>query len=462
MANRPFSSLPPRQLSPRIRPLTARLWITRTIRWSGLALALCSLTGCDKAWEIGQKLKAPEAPAPIVVTPEPVAPVEVPPPPPEPEPSLPVFNRNVQVSILGYHDFSATRRSSDMVIHPDRVREQMEAIKRSNIPVIRMSEYLAWKKGEKNIPDPCIVITCDDGWEGVYTTAYPIFKEYGYPFSFYIYKNYIGGSGRSLSIDEIKEMMANGGEIGSHSVSHADLTKRKAEGYDLWLQEELVGSLEFLRQTFGVDKVLPVFAYPYGKYNTKILELAKGYGYELGITVAPKKAAFGEPNLEVGRFIIHGDDDTNFNYAMSFKGSLPVASGNLLSAPTEGEPLVKLWPEDQGVIGTRLPRIEVDLSQLDGVDPANLSMRLSGFGEVPCTYEPQSRRLVHQVAEPLRAERCQVIVRLQRKGEPKPDYIKWGFQIDLQELYFDPALQATPVPEPPAKTAAAVGTGSPK
>ena len=385
------------------------------------------------------------------------------PPPPEPEPSLPVFNPNVQVSIIGYHDFSATRRISDMVIHPSKVREQMEAIKRSNVPVIRMSDYLAWKKGEKNIPDPCIVITCDDGWKGVYTDAYPIFKEFGYPFSIYIYKNYFGGAGRSLSLAEIKEMMANGCEIGSHSVSHADLTRTKHENYDQWLQEELTGSLEFLRATFGVENVLPVFAYPYGKYNAKILELAKGYGYELGITVAPKKAAYGEPNLEVGRFIIHGDDDTNFQYAMSFKGSVPIASGNLLSAPQDGGPLVKLWPEDQGVIGTRLPRIEVDLSKLSDVLPESLSMRVSGFGEVPCQYDRTAGRLSYQMPQPLRSERCQVIVRLQRKGETKPDYIKWAFQIDLQELYFDETLQAQPIPAAPVPAespAAPSGTGT--
>jgi len=396
--------------------------------------------------------------------PAPVEPIEVP-PPPVPEETGPVFNPNVQVSILGYHDFSSSRRASDMVIHPNRVREQMEALKKSNIPVIPMSDYLAWKKGAKNIPDPCVVITCDDGWEGVYTDAYPIFKEYGYPFSIYIYRNYIGGSGRSLSVEEINEMLANGCEIGSHSVSHADLTKNHPD-YDKWLQEELVGSLEFLREKFGMEKVLPVFAYPYGKYNAKILELAKGFGYELGITVAPKKAAFGEPFLEVGRFIIHGDDDTNFNYAMSFKGAAPVASGNLLSAAAEGGPTVKLWPEDQGVIGTRLPRIEVDLSQLKGLLRDSLSMRVSGFGEVPFEFDASSGRLQYQVSEPLRAERCQVTVRLQRKGEAKPDYIKWAFQVDLQELYMDPTLETppaateSPVVTPPGKVSTSPMTES--
>jgi peptidoglycan/xylan/chitin deacetylase (PgdA/CDA1 family) len=402
------------------------------------ALALC-FTACDKVWEAGRSLKAPEAP---VVAPPP--PPEIPPPPAKVEPA-PVFNPQAQISILGYHDFSATRPSSDMVIHPDRLRAQMELIRRSRIPVVRMSDYLLWKTGRKNLPDAAIVITCDDGWEGVYTEAFPIFKEYGFPFSIYLYQNYLGGSGRSLSVDEIREMMAHGCEVGCHSASHDDLTRTRPD-LDTWLQQELTGSLEFLRSTFGVENVLPVFAYPYGKYNTRILEGCAGAGYELGLTVAPKKAAHGEPNLELGRFIIHGDDDTNFNQALTFKGTVITPSA-ALSGLTD----VALRPGNQSMVTTRFPRIEADLSQVQGIDPNGVTMRVSGFGEVPCTYDPESGRLHFQPVEPLRARNVQVLVRFQRKGQEKADTIKWSFSVDLEKLYFEgsaPEMQQAPVKSP--------------
>jgi peptidoglycan/xylan/chitin deacetylase (PgdA/CDA1 family) len=37
----------------------------------------------------------------------------------------------------------------------------------------------------------------DDGWEGVYTYAYPVLKEYGFPFTIYLYKKYVNIGGRS-------------------------------------------------------------------------------------------------------------------------------------------------------------------------------------------------------------------------------------------------------------------------
>ncbi len=417
-----------------------------------VALWLCGvicLSSCAKVWEIGQKLKAPEPVVPELaeLVPDVVEELEIPPPPEED--LVPMVNIDAQVSILGYHDFSTSRRATDMVMHPSKLREQMEALRKSEVPVIPMSDYLAWRKGEKRIPDPCVVITIDDGWKGVYTDAFPIFREYGYPFSIYLYRDYIGGAGRSLAYEDIEEMLRHGCEIGSHSVSHSDMTKSRPD-YEAWLREELLESLEFLRDKFGVAKVLPVFAYPYGKYNAKVVELAEAYGYELAVTVAPKKAGHGLPGLEVGRYIVHGNDDSNFRHAMTFRGSA-VAGGDLIAGGTEGggASQVRTWPGDQESIGTRLPRIEADLSGVDGVVPGSLAMEISGFGSVPCEFDAASGRLSYQMPEPLRSERCRVTVKLQRRGKPKPESFSWSFLLDRQALYLEESLQANPLPPYP-------------
>ncbi|MEO0445709.1 MAG: hypothetical protein AAF191_06485, partial [Verrucomicrobiota bacterium] len=103
---------------------------------SFLLLLALSLGGCGK---LADKLKAPEAEDSAMersvqeIDLEPVY-AEVIPPPPEPEESGPLINQEAQVSILGYHDFSSSRRVTDMVMHPDKFREQMETIRASEIP----------------------------------------------------------------------------------------------------------------------------------------------------------------------------------------------------------------------------------------------------------------------------------------------------------------------------------------
>ena len=70
--------------------------------------------------------------------------------PSAPEPAEKPFelNKSSVVSILGYHDFRE-RGGSPMIIAAAKFREQMQAIKDSGIPVIPLSDVLAWRKGQK-------------------------------------------------------------------------------------------------------------------------------------------------------------------------------------------------------------------------------------------------------------------------------------------------------------------------
>lgn len=449
--------------------ITMKIRISARLSPAAAAAAIL-LTSCDKAWEIGQKLKAPEEPAPELV--EAASPITIPngpdytppeaKPEPEPEPPKPTCNPEAEVSIFGYHDFADSDSKNNMVINVNKFREQMQSLADNDIPVISMREYVSWKQGEAVIPDKCVVITIDDGWEGVYSRAYPVLKEFGYPFSIYLYKNYVGGAGRSMSVQQILEMMANGCEVGSHSVSHSDMARtggRSPEAYETWLREELGESLRFLRENFGAD-VLPVFAYPYGKYNDKVLELAEEYGYELGITVAPKKADHGLEDLKVGRYIIHGDNDTNITVALRFRGGESVLGAQgLLSASNgeaeatpgeEPEPLVTTIPAADEEIIDRQPRIEVNIAKLDGVSADSIEMSVSGLGTVPHEFDADSGLISYQMLERIHAPSCNVIVKLQRRGESKPDYIRWSFKVNRTGLYLEQPVKATPIEEAPA------------
>lgn len=144
--------------------------------------------------------------SPVSVPPV-VAPVEIP-------------DDGVRVSVLGYHDFAENKPATQMRIQPSKFRKQMETIRQLGIKVISMEDFSAWKKTGKEIPKKSIVLTFDDGWKPVYTDIFPILKEFGYPFTIYLYKEYVDGGGRALTTPMIQEMMPKGATIGSHSVSH--------------------------------------------------------------------------------------------------------------------------------------------------------------------------------------------------------------------------------------------------
>jgi len=357
------------------------------------------------------------------------------------------INKSATVSILGYHDFRE-RGGTPMIIAEPKFRQQMQAIKDSKIPVIRMSDVIAWKRGEKDIPEEAICITMDDGWEGVYQYAYPVLKEFGFPFTIYLYKKYVNIGGRSMTWDQIREMMEHGCEVGSHTVSHEALTRKgrmSDDEYQLWLLGELKESKEFLETHLGI-KVTSV-AYPYGNHNELIEGLALQVGYEAGITVNGAKVSFDQPNAKLARYIVHGEEDSVFRNATTFRarGELSSAKAIALDAKTEqGTPLVQLKPEPNSTVPDRRPVIEANLVGLGTIVPESIRVRVSGFGVVPAEFDQHTFILRCQPPTKLRREECNVSITFKRNKDTPEELITWKFKIDLAAAYI-PAESAMPV-----------------
>ncbi len=397
--------------------------------------------------------KAPDPPKPGAVPEIVDEPAEaVPPPAPVPvDPAVPALtiNKSAQVAILGYHQFVTGKSTGQMVLNIDRFREEMQALKDARMNVISMSDFLAWRRGEKSIPDPAVVITMDDGWKSVYTLAFPILKEFSYPFTIFLYKNFVNGGGKSLSTAEIKEMMAAGCEVGSHSVSHpykrvidAAFHRSPEEG-DAFLEKEMKLSKQFFEDLLAVR--IPTYAYPGGFFSPREQEVGKAAGYEAMFTVNPAKVTWDTPAAAIGRYIILGNDpkDSNFKRAISSRGT---AEGELvkelLGGEGEGEPLVSTRPLPNAQVASRRPLIEVDVSKLEGIDPASIVMKIAGFGQVPASYDAGEKKISYLVGETLRSNECKVLVTFKRAAETKPDQVQWAFSVDPVAHY---------LPDVPAK-----------
>jgi hypothetical protein len=93
-------------------------------------------------------------------------------------------------------------------------------------------------------------------------------------------------------------------------------------------------------------------------------------------------------------------------------------------------------PEAGSIINSRLPEITADLSKLPDIDPATLVMKVSGFGEVPASYTPDTGKYSWQVNRRLRNSNCQVAVSWKdAAGKPPETPLRWSFQIDRDSAY---------------------------
>jgi peptidoglycan/xylan/chitin deacetylase (PgdA/CDA1 family) len=349
-----------------------------------------------------------------------------------------VLNKSSVVSILGYHDFRE-RGGSPMIIATPKFREQMQAIKDSGIPVIPLSDVLAWRNGQKNIPEEAIVITMDDGYVGVYQYAYPILKEFGFPFAIYCYEKYVNTGGRALKWDQIKEMMQHGCEVGSHSVSHESLRAKKnrtdAE-HQLWVVNELKSSKEFLESNLGIK--VTSFAYPYGVFDETVTETAQQLGYETLLTVNNQKVTWDTPMGKLGRYIIHGESDANFKLATSFRGRGDVSSNRFMVADAkdeQGNKLIELSPAPEEVVKDRRPIIKANLKRLGEVVPESVKVRVGGLGIVPAAYDPETMEMTYPLPYRLRRQDCAVTLTFKRVAEQAEEVVNWRFKVDLEASY---------------------------
>ncbi|MEI8038348.1 MAG: polysaccharide deacetylase family protein [Verrucomicrobiota bacterium] len=345
-----------------------------------------------------------------------------------------------RVAVLGYHDLAEKQPETAMRIHTSKFRKQMETLRQLGITVISWADFVAWKNGSGTIPEKSLLLTFDDGWKSVYTDALPILRELHYPFTLYLYKNYVDGGGKALTTPMIREMIAAGATIGSHSVSHPypqgvkKVRKQGPEALDAFLRFEMGESKHFLESSFAVP--VTSYAYPGGYVTEEMHPLAKELGYTHCVTVVPGKVTRGTPDATLPRYMIFGNNDKIFEVATSFRDAVASAAATTGAAGLPQATPYPVVPEPGAVINSRLPVITADLSKVASLDPASLVMRVSGFGEVPAKFTPETHQLSWRVNRRLRQPSCQVAIHWKdAAGKATDNPLRWAFQIDREAAY---------------------------
>ncbi|MDX1680513.1 MAG: polysaccharide deacetylase family protein [Akkermansiaceae bacterium] len=356
----------------------------------------------------------------------------------------------VRVSVLGYHDFTTDEPETEMRIRADKFRRQMQLIRQLGITVISLEDFHAWKQGKKAIPEKSILITVDDGWKSFHEIAHPILKEFDYPYTLFLYKDYVDGGGRALTTPMIREMVKEGATIGSHSVSHPypvafkQQERKGEEAYLKFLRTEMGESKRFLERRFRTP--ITTYSYPGGYVTEEMLPLVSELGYDYAFTTQPGKVKRSDDNNALPRFMILGNYDRVFDFAVDYsEGGSPLTHSSLLEKPD-----FPVTPTAGMVIPDRLPTISVDLSAVENLDPDSLEMRVSGFTKVPASFDPETGLFSWQVNRPLRAPSCEINVTWRDlAGEPQEKPLRWGFQIDREAAYLDLREETQPTPQEP-------------
>jgi peptidoglycan/xylan/chitin deacetylase (PgdA/CDA1 family) len=227
-----------------------------------------------------------------------------------------MVDRNAKVTVLAYHRFEDNPRDL-LAISPAEFKSQMQALKDNGIAVISMKDFLAWRRGEKSIPPKSAVVTIDDGYVSGYSVAWPIMKEFGYPFTMFIYTNYVEVGGKSITWAQLEQMRDAGVDIESHTVSHHDLRRAPmGQDYNAWLHNEIYTSKDILEQKLGIKIV--ALALPYGTYNEVVRKTAGEAGYQALFTTYGQHISFDSAADQLGRYAIESVHPDVFKMALDF------------------------------------------------------------------------------------------------------------------------------------------------
>ena len=187
-------------------------------------------------------------------------------------------SRLLAIPILLYHNIDG---KGEFSIDANVLRSQFQLIKDKNIKVVKLKELTDRLENPVQFKEKVIVITFDDGYYSMYSKLLPLAKEFDYPVTLFIYSDFIRTVGKkNMTWDLLRELDNNLIDIQVHSISHADLNSlsgmnnaesRKKLYEEIYLSKRIVELYMRKEKTF--------FAFPYGRYNLKLIDLSKKSGY---------------------------------------------------------------------------------------------------------------------------------------------------------------------------------------
>lgn len=201
-------------------------------------------------------------------------------------------------------------------VKPAEFEKQVAWMKAEGFHFVTMQELVEnWGKH----PEKTVAITFDDGYLDNLENAYPVLEKYQAKATIYVvvdrhdrdwstYKKAHHNSGElarepKLNDQQVQFLSQSGViEIGSHTLTHANLDKLDAVAG----LSELVDSKQLLEQLTG--KSVNSFAYPFGIYSQRDVDLAQQAGYSNAVTTKEGIDGVNPDFMQLQRIKISGKD----------------------------------------------------------------------------------------------------------------------------------------------------------
>jgi peptidoglycan/xylan/chitin deacetylase (PgdA/CDA1 family) len=152
----------------------------------------------------------------------------------------------------------------------------MAWLHRTGYHVLALGDIVSRLRRKEPLPPRTLAITFDDGLASVYTHAWPILADHGFPAAVFIVADYCGKANDwpgqpsqaprqpLLTWSQVREFDRHGMTIGAHTLDHARLDLLR----DAEVELQVAGCKQVIEEQLGHG--IDLFAYPYGRHTPAI------------------------------------------------------------------------------------------------------------------------------------------------------------------------------------------------
>jgi peptidoglycan/xylan/chitin deacetylase (PgdA/CDA1 family) len=246
-----------------------------------------------------------------------VGPVQAPPqlPPPAEQPEQPVVaNPTGMIPILMYHRVAPTgaKELSQYRVTPDAFEAQLAYLREAGYQSASVGELRRSIELRQPLPGRRVVLSFDDAYTDFAEYAWPLLKRYGFGAILFVVSGHTGGTnewdqrfGESLPLlgwEALRELKADGVEIGAHSVTHPPMSGLSPRE----VAYEVAESRRAIERELGGP--VETFAYPYGDRNEAVERITGSCGVTLAFTTRSYLMYVNDAPLSLPRIEAGGND----------------------------------------------------------------------------------------------------------------------------------------------------------
>lgn len=216
----------------------------------------------------------------------------------------------MNIPILMYHQIDVPPPSGTplrgLVVSPSSFARQMGLLKLLGYKGLSMHDLEPYLKGEKQ--GKVLGITFDDGYQNNLHNALPVLQKNGFTSTCYAVSNMIGGTNSwdgglvaekpLMTEADWRIWLASGMDVGSHTRTHADLTKLSTEK----AIDQVVNSKKELQDALACE--VRHFCYPYGRFDTTHSQLVRQAGYVTATTTRRGRIQSGDDLMALRRVLV--------------------------------------------------------------------------------------------------------------------------------------------------------------